>query len=362
MSCSKHNFKAGDVIRAAHLNAMDAQIEELSNRANNSGSNTCEDCLTADSLKTINGQSLVGCGDIVISGGGNGTVGPQGPQGEQGPKGEDGADGVSITSVKQTTTSSADGGTNVITVTLSNGTTSTFNVKNGSKGSTGSKGDTGAAGANGVTFTPSVDSAGNLSWTNNGGLTNPSTVNIKGPKGDAGSGGSSSSGSGAYSEVNHGTSDTTFTLTPNTFHVWEEVASLELTFGDETAGVANEYLFQFTSGSEPTSLILPDDIKWANELIIEPNMIYQVSILKGLASCLEFDNAAALIENLCTFDNYRTVTFQYPVASDVTVYVGNVIATVTIGNTSGQLSSLPEPESTIIGCSPMYDNIYNYTC
>lgn len=33
------------------------------------------------------------------------------------------------------------------------------------------------------------------------------------------SGGGSSSGNGAYSEVNHGTSDTTFTLTPNTFHV-----------------------------------------------------------------------------------------------------------------------------------------------
>ena len=30
MSYSKHNFKAGDVIRAAHLNAMDAQIEALS--------------------------------------------------------------------------------------------------------------------------------------------------------------------------------------------------------------------------------------------------------------------------------------------------------------------------------------------
>lgn len=26
-------------------------------------------------------------------------------------------------------------------------------------------------------------------------------------------------GSGAYSEINHGTSDTTFVLTPNTFHV-----------------------------------------------------------------------------------------------------------------------------------------------
>lgn len=32
-------------------------------------------------------------------------------------------------------------------------------------------------------FTPTVDAEGNLSWTNNGDLDNPSTVNIKGPQG-----------------------------------------------------------------------------------------------------------------------------------------------------------------------------------
>ena len=105
-------------------------------------------------------------------------------------------------------------------------------------------------------------------------------------------GGGSSGGSGAYAEVNHGTSDTTFALTPNTFHVWDEVASLTLTLGSETSGVANEYLFQFTSGATATSLTLPDDIKWANDSAptIAENMIYQVSILKGLASVLEFSN------------------------------------------------------------------------
>lgn len=37
-----------------------------------------------------------------------------------------------------------------------------------------------------ATFTPSVDAAGNISWTNDRGLENPATVNIKGPKGDTG--------------------------------------------------------------------------------------------------------------------------------------------------------------------------------
>ena len=107
---------------------------------------------------------------------------------------------------------------------------------------------------------------------------------------------SSGASSSAYPEVNHGTGDTTFTLTPNTFHVWDEVTSLTLNFGNETSGVANEYLFQFTSGPTATSLTLPDDIKWANDNVptINRNMIYQVSVLRGLASVLEFNNISLI--------------------------------------------------------------------
>lgn len=44
----------------------------------------------------------------------------------------------------------------------------------------------GASGRDGVTFTPSMSDNGDLSWTNDGGLANPQTVNLKGPKGDTG--------------------------------------------------------------------------------------------------------------------------------------------------------------------------------
>ncbi|MGN0982799.1 MAG: hypothetical protein ACI4O0_07910 [Candidatus Limivicinus sp.] len=47
----------------------------------------------------------------------------------------------------------------------------------------GPKGDTGA---NGATFSPRVDSSGNLSWVNDKGLPNPQTVNLRGDKGDKG--------------------------------------------------------------------------------------------------------------------------------------------------------------------------------
>ena len=104
--------------------------------------------------------------------------------------------------------------------------------------------------------------------------------------------GSSSGGNGAYAQVNHGTSDTTFTLTPNTFHVWDEVTNLTLTLGSETSGVANEFLFQFTSGATATSLTLPYDVKWVNDSVpaIAENKTYQISILNKLASSLAYNN------------------------------------------------------------------------
>ena len=52
----------------------------------------------------------------------------------------------------------------------------------GPQGPQGEKGDTGA------TFTPAVDSSGNITWTNDSGLPNPDPANIKGPKGDIGPG------------------------------------------------------------------------------------------------------------------------------------------------------------------------------
>lgn len=131
------------------------------------------------------------------------------------------------------------------------------------------------------------------------------------------SGGGSSGGSGAYPEVDGsiykqedmlGNWYIVDELMPNTFYVFPECGILDIyAFGPETVGVANEYLFQFTSGNEATTLSLPGDLKWTEELTIEPNMIYQVSILKGLASVLSWDNAPeiAMISFNCMVDNLQ---------------------------------------------------------
>ena len=50
----------------------------------------------------------------------------------------------------------------------------------------GADGEQGIQGENGATFTPNVDTDGNLSWTNDKELENPTTINIKGAKGDKG--------------------------------------------------------------------------------------------------------------------------------------------------------------------------------
>ena len=97
---------------------------------------------------TFSDGSTTNVGRVV---GADGASGTNGTDGANGTNGVDGTDGVGIASIKQTTTSTEDGGTNVVTVTLTNGNTATFEVKNGSKGSDGTNGADGKDGEDGKT-------------------------------------------------------------------------------------------------------------------------------------------------------------------------------------------------------------------
>ena len=210
---------------------------------------------------------------------------------------------------------------------------------------------------------PTLVSGTNIKTINGNSILGSGNLVIEG-----GSGGSS--GSSAYPLVNHGTSDRNFFLTPNTFHVWDEVASLDLSFADETAGVANEYLFQFTSGATATTLTLPDGLKWANDSAptIAENMIYQISVLKGLASVLEFSNAAALIENHGTYiagtmASGATLTFEYPVASDLTIgliYAESETIVLAKGQSSITIDWIEPAAPAITSIEPLQDDTYIY--
>lgn len=92
--------------------------------------------------------------------------GPQGVPGEQGETGEKGPQGPK-------------GDTGATGPTGPTGAT-------GQTGPAGKDGAPGTPGADGTTFTPAVSAAGVISWTNDGGKTNPQPVNIKGPQGGDG--------------------------------------------------------------------------------------------------------------------------------------------------------------------------------
>ena len=119
-----------------------------------------------------------------------GIQGEPGPQGDPGPQGAAGtAAGFGVPTA--TAAVLAAGAAPTVSVTASGENTSkifsfAFGIPKGDKGDPGIPGAAGVAGTNGATFTPSVNANGDLSWTNNGGLVNPATVNLKGPKGDTG--------------------------------------------------------------------------------------------------------------------------------------------------------------------------------
>lgn len=83
--------------------------------------------------------------------------------------------------------------------------------------------------------------------------------------------------------VNHGTADTTFTLTPNAMHVWGEVAQLTLTLGAPIPNVVNEYAFEFQSAATPTNLLLPATLHWYKNYIptIRAGELYRVWIINN---------------------------------------------------------------------------------
>ena len=125
--------------------------------------------------------------------------------------------------------------------------------------------------------------------------------------------------------VNHGTSDTTFTLTPNVLHVWDVIRSLNITLDDEIEGVANEFMFQFKTGDTPPTITLPDRIKWANNEtpVFDSFEIVQISILNGLGTVVQGNilkkNYAKLTYSKKS--NQLVLEFDYPVASDITCEV-----------------------------------------
>ncbi len=78
----------------------------------------------------------------------------------------------------------------------------------------------------------------------------------------------------------------TVSIRPNVLNVWNsDKTQLNISFTAGSQGVLNEYMIQFQCGSTPTTLVLPEQVRWVDDepLECEANHIYQVSILNGMA-------------------------------------------------------------------------------
>lgn len=82
-----------------------------------------------------------------------------------------------------------------------------------------------------------------------------------------------------------GSGTVTKQIKPNIFYKFGEVSSLTITLAAEESGIENEYKFEFVSGSTPTTLSLPETVKWSggSAPTIEASKTYQVSIVNNLA-------------------------------------------------------------------------------
>ena len=90
--------------------------------------------------------------------------------------------------------------------------------------------------------------------------------------------------------VNHDTNDTTFTLTPNTMHVWGVVKNLTLSLAPNTnPNILAEYCFQFISPSNRATMFSISGVKWTNGEMptIKAGKLYQGRIANGIAVMLE---------------------------------------------------------------------------
>lgn len=119
----------------------------------------------------------------------------------------------------------------IFTRNLMNGTTGDWNLVSTFDGNYNNLTNkpTATNGEDGATFTPSIDSNGNLSWTNNKGLANPSSVNIKGAKGDKGDAGAKGA-DGLTTAVN--VNGTTYTHTNGTITLPNYPTSLPANGGE----------------------------------------------------------------------------------------------------------------------------------
>lgn len=203
-------------------------------------------------------NDLVALAEITGEKGEQGIPGPQGEPGAQGPKGDTGPQGEK-------------------------GDTGAKGEKGdpGAQGERGPKGDPGEKGDSGRGITAvTIKTDGHLQINYTDG-TNVDAGKVVGEKGLDGA-------SGVPVRVEKTAADTVVELQPNVLYIFPEMPSLTYTLAvPGNADVASEYHFIFKSGATATQLVNPASVKAPDNMSIESNKVYEISILEG---CLAYQS------------------------------------------------------------------------
>ena len=156
----------------------------------------------------------------------------------------------------------------------------------GEKGETGTQGPTGEqgpAGKNGRGVTSvTIKENGHLEINYSDG-TDVDAGKVTGNDGLDGA-------SGVPVRIEKTAADTVVELQPNVLYIFPEMTSLTYTLATPAdTTVANEYHFIFQSGSTATQLVNPEGVKVPDNMSIESNKVYEISILEG---CLAYQSWA----------------------------------------------------------------------
>lgn len=181
--------------------------------------------------------------------------------------------GNGIASIEKTSTV---GLVDTYTIIDSDGGTSTFTITNGNNGT------------DGTTFTPSVNAEGVISWTNDNNKQNPSSISIKGPKGDPGDDYilTAQDKSDIATQVSDAIVETVTGANPvivgvtNHRYMCGEVATISIT--PPVSGIIDVI---FSSGTTAAVLTVPNTVKfpdWFDPASLNESVIYEISILDGV--------------------------------------------------------------------------------
>ena len=143
----------------------------------------------------------------------------------------------------------------------------------------------GSIGEDGATFIPAVDADSNISWTNNKGLPDPVTRNIRGLPGAKGEQGERGpEGLRIQETVITSQAVSIPEVIPNRYYnCTAEVTSLNVAAAQLSL---DESVIEFTTGAAAPTITFPANIRWMNgaPLATAANMRFVISIRHGLAA------------------------------------------------------------------------------